>query len=90
MLLLHHQVGLTVDSGYNVNIGLNGGIGLIIHCNNSGTTIYNTAICVSTLNVNSNLKVYNGVANITNTSPYAVANNYMQAGSLTIGDTLLN
>jgi hypothetical protein len=31
-----------------------------------------------------------GVANITNTSPYAVPNNNMQAGSLTIGDILLN
>ena len=86
----NNHMSLTVNSGYNVNIGLNGGIGVIIQCNNSGTTIYNAATCASTLNVNSNLKVYNGVANITNTSPYAVANNYMQAGSLTIGDTLLN
>lgn len=31
-----------------------------------------------------------GTANITNTSPYACPNNFMQAGSLTIGDTLLN
>jgi hypothetical protein len=31
-----------------------------------------------------------GVANITNTSPYACPNNHMQAGSLTIGDILLN
>ena len=32
----------------------------------------------------------NGIVNITNTSPYATANNNMQSGSLTIGDTLLN
>ena len=31
-----------------------------------------------------------GPANITNTSPYACPNNHMQAGSLTIGDILLN
>ena len=46
--------------------------------------------CLSSLNVNSNLKIYNGKANITNTTPYAVVNNYMQNGSLTIGYTLLN
>ena len=32
----------------------------------------------------------NGRANITNTTPYAVPNNYMQNGSLTIGDISLN
>ena len=33
---------------------------------------------------------YNGIVNINAGSPYAVTNNYMQNGSLTIGDTLLN
>ncbi len=32
----------------------------------------------------------NGKANIHGGSPYAVNNNFMQTGSLTIGDTLLN
>ena len=36
------------------------------------------------------LEVYSGMVNITNTSPYAVANNYMTNGSLTIGDILSN
>ena len=59
--------------------------------NVSGTTKLNgNTTCLSSLNVNSNLKIYNGRANITNTTPYAVPNNYMQNGRLTIGDTLLN
>ena len=58
--------------------------------NVSWTTKLNGATtCISSLNVNSNLKIYNGRGNITNTTPYAVPNNYMQNGSLTIGDTLL-
>ena len=36
------------------------------------------------------LKNYNGLANITNNNPYAVPNNHMQNGSLTIGDIALN
>ena len=57
----------------------------------NGTAILNNSvICASSLNVNSNLKIYNGRANLTNTSPYAVPNNNMQNGSLIIGDLLLN
>jgi hypothetical protein len=44
---------------------------------------------IGTTSPNAKLDV-RGVANITNTSPYAVPNNYMQAGSLTIGDRLLS
>ena len=41
-------------------------------------------------NISSSGLQVKGIANITNTSPYATANNYMQAGSLTIGDVLLD
>jgi hypothetical protein len=51
--------------------------------------------CMSTLNVsgittlNNNTNI-NGITNIHGGSPYAVSNNFMQKGSLTIGDQLLN
>ena len=45
----------------------------------NGTAILNNSVtCLSSLNVNSNLKIYNGKVNVTNTNPFAVPNNYMQ------------
>ena len=43
----------------------------------------------SKLLVNGNTRI-NGIVNITNTNPFATANNFMQSGSLTIGDQSLD
>jgi trimeric autotransporter adhesin len=64
--------------------------------NVSGTTRLNNAATInSSLNVSgtttlSNNTIINGIANIHSGSPFAVPNNYMQKGSLTIGDVYLN
>jgi hypothetical protein len=45
---------------------------------------------IGTTTPNCKLQVYQGKMNICDSTPAAVSNNYMQNGSLTIGDTLLN
>ena len=54
------------------------------------TILQSGNVGIGTNNPNCKFQVYNGVANINNGSPYAVANNYMAAGSLTIGGTTTN
>jgi hypothetical protein len=56
---------------------------------NNNTTLF-SSLNVSGITTLSNKTIVNGICNIHGGNPFAVVNNYMQKGSLTIGDPLLN
>ena len=87
----------TLNNNTTINSSLNvSGITNLNNTNISGTTrLNNNTTLISSLNVSgittlNNNTIINGIANIHGGNPYAVSNNFMQKGSLTIGDLLLN
>ena len=50
----------------------------------------NNSLNVSGITTLNNKTIVKGILNVNNGSSFAVPNNFMQSGSLTIGDTTLN
>ena len=92
------NMGLTVDSGYTVTIGQNGGVGAALVVSNSGitisqpTTINNKLIVSNSIGINNATPLYdldvNGFINCTNSisaTGNVTAGSYITANSIKIG-----
>ena len=76
--------GIPYTSTLTINQKANGGTATS-GFTNLFTVLQNGKTGVGTTAPNCRSQVYSGAVNVTNTSPYAVTNNYMANGSITIG-----